>query len=77
MTTCDTMVRLVHEMYEVADKISKAENALYSYETGDLSMSSRAAELLKKQVVAMKAYHDIVAARISRQTGEATYGTEF
>lgn len=77
MTTCDTMVRLVHEMYEVADKISKAENALYSYETGDLSMSSRAAELLKKQVVAMKAYHDIVAARISHQTGEATYGTEF
>lgn len=77
MTTCDTMVRLVHEMYEVADKISKAENALYSYETGDLSMSGRAAELLKKQVVAMKAYHDIVAARISHQTGEATYGTEF
>lgn len=77
MMTCDTMVRLVHEMYEVADKISKAENALYSYETGDLSMSSRAAELLKKQVVAMKTYHDIVAARISHQTGEATYGTEF
>ena len=77
MMTCDTMVRLVHEMYEVADKISEAENALYSYETGDLSMSSRAAELLKKQVVAMKAYHDIVAARISHQTGEATYGTEF
>lgn len=34
MMTCDTMVKLVHEMYEVADKISKAENALYSYETG-------------------------------------------
>lgn len=50
MTTCDTMVRLVHEMYEVADKISKAENALYSYETGDLSMSSRAAELLKNKL---------------------------
>lgn len=77
MMTCDTMVKLVHEMYEVADKISKAENALYSYETGDLSMSSRAAELLKKQVVAMKAYHDIIAARISHQTGKATYGTEF
>lgn len=77
MMTCDTVVRLVHEMYEVADKISEAEHALYSYETGDLSMSSRAAELLKKQVVAMKTYHDIVAARISRQTGEATYGTEF
>lgn len=40
-------------------------------------MSNRAAELLKKQVVAMKAYHDIIAARISHQTGEATYGTEF
>lgn len=77
MTTCDTMVRLVHEMYEVADKISKAEIALYSYETGDLSMSGRAAELLKKQVDAMKAYHDVIAARISHQTGEATYGTEF
>ena len=77
MMTCDTMVRLVHEMYEVADKISKAENALYGYETGDLPMSSHAAELLKKQVVAMKAYHDIVAARISYQTGKATYGTEF
>jgi hypothetical protein len=64
-------------MYEVADKISKAENALYGYETGDLPMSSHAAELLKKQVVAMKAYHDIVAARISYQTGKATYGTEF
>lgn len=77
MMTCDTMVRLVHEMYEVADKISEAENALYSYETGDLPMSGHAAELLKKQVIAMKAYHDIIAARISHQTGKATYGTEF
>lgn len=51
--------------------------ALYDYGVGDLSMSSHAAELLRKQVVAMKAYHDIVAARISRQAGEATYGTEF
>lgn len=77
MMTCDTMVRLVHEMYEVADKINEAEKALYDYETGDLPMSDRAAELLKKQVVAMKAYHDIVSARISYQTGKATYGTEF
>lgn len=77
MMTCDTMIRLVHEMYEVADKISEAEMALYDYGAGDLSMSGHAAELLKKQVVAMKAYHDIVAARISHQTGEATYGTEF
>ena len=77
MMTCDTMVRLVHEMYEVADKISEPEMALYNHEAGDLSMSGHAAELLKKQVVAMKAYHDIVAARISRQTREATYGTEF
>lgn len=40
-------------------------------------MSDQAAELLRKQVVAMKAYHDIVAARISHQTREATHGTEF
>lgn len=40
-------------------------------------MSDQAAELLRKQVVAMKAYHDIVAARISRQTRGGTYGTEF
>jgi hypothetical protein len=46
MMTCDTMVRLVHEMYEIADKISKA-------------------------------YHDIIAARISHQVEGATYGTEF
>lgn len=39
-------------------------------------MSDQSAELLKKQVVAMKAYHDIVAARITHQTEEATYGTE-
>ena len=77
MMTCDTMVRLVSEMYEIADKISKAEEALDSYENGGLPMSSHAAELLRKQVVAMKAYHDIVAARISHQTEEATYGTEF
>lgn len=77
MMTCDTMVRLVHEMYEVADKINEAEMALYNYEAGDSSMSSHAAELLEKQVAAMKTYHDIIAARISRQTGEATYGTEF
>ena len=77
MMTCDTMVRPVYEMVEVADKISESENAPYSYETRDLPMSSRAAELLKKQVVAMKAYHDIISARISHQTGEATYGTEF
>lgn len=77
MMTCDTMIRLVHEMYEVADKISEAEMALYNYGAGDLSMSSHAAELLRKQVVAMKAYHDIVAARISHQAGGATYGTEF
>lgn len=77
MMTCDTMVRLVHEMYEVADKISKAEKALNDYENGSSFMSDQAAELLRKQVVAMKAYHDIVAARISHQTREATYGTEF
>lgn len=77
MMTCDTMIRLVHEMYEVADKINEAEMALYNYETGDLSMSSHAAELLKEQVVAMKTYHDIVAARISHQVRGATYGTEF
>lgn len=77
MMTCDTMVRLVSEMYGIADKISKAERALDNYETGSLSMSDQAAGLLKKQVVAMKTYHDIVAARISHQTREATYGTEF
>ena len=77
MMTCDTMVRLVSEMYEIANKISKAEEALDSYENGGLSMSDQSAELLRKQVVAMKTYHDIVAARISHQTGEATYGTEF
>lgn len=77
MMTCDAMVRLVHEMYEVADKISEAEKALDSYENEGLPMSGQAAELLKKQVVAMKTYHDIIAARISRQMGEATYGTEF
>ncbi len=77
MMTCDTMTRLVREMYEVADKISKVERALDDYENGSLSMSGHAAELLKKQAVAMKAYHDIIAARISHQTREATYGTEF
>lgn len=77
MMNCETMVRLVREMYEVADKISKAETALDNYENGDFPMSNQAAELLKKQVVAMKTYHDIVAARISHQTGEGTYGTEF
>ena len=77
MMTCDTMVRLVHEMYEIANKISKSEKALDNYENGGLSMSDQSAELLKKQVVAMKAYHDIVAARITHQTEEATYGTEF
>lgn len=40
-------------------------------------MSSRAEELLRKQVIAMKAYHDIVAARISHQMEEAMYGTGF
>lgn len=77
MMTCDTMVRLVHEMYEIANKISKSEKALDNYENGGLSMSDQSAELLKKQVVAMKAYHDIVAARITHQTEEATFGTEF
>lgn len=77
MMTRDTMIRLVHEMYEVADKISEAEMALDSYKNGGSSMSGQASGLLKKQVVAMKAYHDIVAARISHQTREATYGTEF
>lgn len=77
MMTCDTMIRLVQEMYEVADKISKAERALDDYENGGSSMSGQAVELLRKQVVAMKAYYDIVAARISHQAREATYGTEF
>ena len=77
MMTCDIMTRLVHEMYEIADKISKAERVLDDYENESLFMSGQAAELLKKQVVAMKAYHDIVAARISHQIGETTYGAEF
>lgn len=77
MMTRDVMVGLVCEMYEVADKIGRAEKALDSYANGSLSMSGHAAGLLKKQVAAMKTYHDIVAARISRQTREATYGAEF
>lgn len=77
MMTCDIIIRLVHEMDEVADKISKMERALDDYENGSLSMSDQAAELLRKQAVAMKAYHDIVAARIGHQMEEATYGTEF
>lgn len=51
MMTCDTMVRLVREMYEVADKVSEAEIALYSHETGDLPMSNHAAELLKNKLL--------------------------
>ena len=77
MMTRDAMVGLVCEMYEVANKISRAEKALDNYANGNLPMSGHAAELLKKQVVAMKTYHDIVAARISHQTRKATYGTEF
>lgn len=77
MITRDVMVGLVCEMYEVANKISRAEKALDNYANGVLLMSGHAAGLLKKQVVAMKTYHDIVAARISHQTREATYGTEF
>jgi hypothetical protein len=50
---------------------------LCNYANGSLPMSSHAAGLLKKQVATMKTYHDIVAARISHQTREATYGTEF
>ena len=77
MMTRDVMVGLVCEMHEVANKISRAEKALDNYANGSLPMSSHAAELLKKQVVAMKTYHNIVAARIIYQTGEATYGTKF
>lgn len=77
MMTRDVMVGLVCEMYEVANKISRAEKVLDDCANGSLPMSGHAAELLRKQVVAMKAYHDIVAARISRQAGKATYGTEF
>lgn len=77
MMTRDVMVGLVCEMYEVANKIGRAEKALDNYANGSLPMSSHAAELLKKQVAAMKTYHDIVAARITDQTREFTYGTEF
>lgn len=77
MMARDVMTRLVCEMYEVANKISRAEKALDDYANGSLSMSSHAAELLKKQVAAMKTYHDIVAARITDQTREASHGTEF
>ena len=77
MMTRDVMVGLVCEMYEVANKVSRAEKALDDYANGNLPMSGRAAELLRKQVVAMKSYHDIVAARISHQVEEATYGAGF
>lgn len=77
MMTRDVMVGLVCEMYEVANRISRAEKALDNHADGNLPMSSHAAELLKKQVVAMKTYHDTVAARISHQVEEATYGAGF
>lgn len=48
MMTCDIMTRLVHEMNEVADKISKAERALDDYENGSSSISDQAAKLLRK-----------------------------
>lgn len=34
MMTCDTMVRLVHEMYEIANKISKSEKLWITMKTG-------------------------------------------
>ena len=77
MMACDTMTRPVQETYEVADKISEAEKAPDGYENGSLPMSGQAAGLLEKQVVAMKAHHDTVAARISHQVEEATYGAGF
>lgn len=77
MMTRDVMVRLVYEMHEVANRMSRAEKAPDDYANGNLPMSGHAAELLKKQVVAMKTYHNIVAARIGRQARETTYGTEF
>ena len=77
MMACDTMTRPVRETYEVADKISKAEKALDDHANGSLPMSDQAAELLEKQVVAMKTCHDTVAARISHQVEEAAYGAGF
>lgn len=77
MMACDAMAGLVIEMYEIADKISRAEKALDDYEYGGLSVSSRAAGLLRKRIDAMKVCHDIIAARIGRQVGEGCYGAEF
>ena len=50
MMTCDIMTRLVHEMDEVANKISKAERALDDYENGNSSMSDQATELLRNKL---------------------------
>lgn len=51
MMTCDAIVRLVREMDEVADKISKAEKALDDYGNESLPMSGHAAELLKNRLL--------------------------
>jgi hypothetical protein len=64
-------------MYEVANRFGRVGKVLDDYANGDLSMSGHAMGPLRKQVVAMKACHDAIAARIGYQTREATYGTEF
>ena len=74
--TCGAMGRLVQEMYEIADKISKAELALSNYEDGVLSLSDEAAELLRNQVNAMKLYHNIVADRINCEMKGHYYDSE-
>lgn len=44
MMARDVMVGLVYEMYEVANKISRAEKALDNHANGGLPMSGHAAE---------------------------------
>lgn len=77
MMTCGAMGRLIQEMYEIADKISKAELTLSNYEDNAISMTDEAVELLRNQVKAMKLYHNIIAERINCEMKGHYYDTEF
>lgn len=77
MMARDVMAGPVCETHEAADRTGRAEKAPDDHADGGPPMSGHATGLPERQVVAMKTYHDIVAARISHRTREATYGTGF
>lgn len=61
----DFKLRVIHEKNELDKKIEKLAQYLLKIDAGKVTLESKASDMLRRQLVAMSEYQDILAERIN------------